>query len=213
MPSQKSDTFPNLKKEFSHLKTLPPKKKILLAAIFVTLFVASFLGATVLSLNLTKKPPTPVGKEPLTTREPTLAFTPTPKPRALLSLSPSDKLLKVGEAIPVSVSISEETAQAVDIVLTYNAKVFSAKNITKGEAFPLLLQKKIDKGRVTVSASIDPKKSGTSAASGEVFSFTLTALSATPSSAVNFDTSQTTVAKNGENILGTAVGGSYEVIK
>lgn len=190
--------------ELSQLKTLDPRRKTALFTIMLSLFVIGFFAGIFFSVGRGKKTSIPFVPEQL------LPPTPTPKPITTLILSPSAKVVSIGEILPVSVVLRGQRVQATDIAINFDPKYFTASDITAGDAFPILLRQNIEAGKVSVSASLDPENPVEPSSSlGEVFTMTLTALSATDSAIVDFDPQSTITAKDGVNTLALTVGGKY----
>ena len=136
-----------------------------------------------------------------------------PQPSTTLSLSPSTKTVKVGETLSLTVMLTGDKAQAVDITLTFDPAVFSASDIAVGQAFPVVLRQRIVDGKIIVSASIDPSNQPESNPTGAIFTVNLTALGTKASTTVDFEAKDTIVAQNGKNIVGKTVAGTYTVIE
>jgi len=194
--------MPDFQKEISALRKLNPKRKFALAAMFVALLMGGFLVGILISSGRNKV---------LRTANIFSVPSPTPAPSASLTISPSQKSLKVGEVMPVTVAISGEPVQAVDVVLTYDPRYFTASKIQKGKTFDQFLKQTIQQGKVSVSAAVGPTAASKTAGPGEIFTVNLTAIAATTSAQVSFAPSDTILAKNGENLLKIAVGGSYQI--
>lgn len=201
-----SNVESTINKDLKQIKKLALKRKIYILVFLFLLFALAFVGG----VFITRYKPLPPIPTPVTT--------PKPKPspilqrRSKLFLTPASGTLTVGEVLPVSVLISNEPVQAVDVVLLYDPSVFAVSDIKKGDVFPLILRKDIIPGRVTVSASASPEEP-VELKTGEVFSFSLTALAATASASIDFDAQDTIAAKDGVNRLGKIVGGKFRIEK
>lgn len=192
-----------LSKEWSRLKSLDAERKGAILILLVVLFVIGiFIGIAFF------------GKMTPTVRLPfAKPNTPTPTPQKLLStlrLTPATGILRIGETVTFKVDVSGAPAQVIDAVLIYDPSIFMVKSVEKGLSFPLLLRQTNESGKLSVSASVDPKTPSV-AALGEVFTFTFETFKASPSAAIDFDPALTEVARAGESILGSAIGGRYTV--
>lgn len=190
--------MPDIVKDLQHLKTLAPKQKILILAVFVALFVLGLVFGIAFTRRATA---------PLST--PTISILPTVKPTADLSLQPAEATLSVGETLPVSVVLTKEGVQAIDVFLSFDPQYLSIANIEPGSDFPMVIRQDLSVARLAVSVSRKPDNP--TPETGEVFSFTLTALSATDSASISFDSEATIAARNGENIVGKMVEGRYKI--
>ena len=197
--------MPDVSHDLNELKQLPQERKTMLGFFLLVLFTLGFLVGVLYTRN---KKPSMMGKTPSSTTPST--GTTAKKPTTALAISPATKVLKVGQSIPVSVVISKEPVQAVDVVLTYDPEVFTVSNVVKGDLFPMKLRQKLEQGKIALSASVTPD-SPAATGNGDIFTFSLTAISATPSSTVDFDKKDTITAKNGENTLGETTPGKYTV--
>lgn len=201
----------DLDKELAQLKSLDPSKKILIISIlFLLLFFGFSLGF--LSFNSRNKPTQPPAPTPPANTKENIQplSSPIPKPKALLTIDPATKTVKKGETFPVSIRLSGEPVQAVDIVLNYDPEFLKPSNIKNGELFPSILQRKIEQNKISFSAAVNPQKPEP-VSSGEIFSVSLTALKATDSASLTFDPLETIAGKNGENFLGNVVGGNFKI--
>lgn len=180
--------------DIQQIKNLPLRRKIGIGVAFVALFFIGVYLATGFSGGLKKAAPIPTTVQK---NVPTV----TPKPYSRLQIVVPNTTVTKGQAVPVSVAIDKEPAQAVDVVLTYDANVFTASNIVMGTAFPNPIRKLIQPGKVLVSASLTPETQNVKA-NGTIFTVTLTAKAAVTDSQIGFDPKDTIVAVNGKNILG-----------
>lgn len=186
--------------DINTIKSLPANRKTALGIFLLILFVlGTGLGVMVARNRDAKKDTTMNAAAPA----------PAESTKTELALNPSTATLKVGEVLPVSVKISKEAVQAVDVVVTYDPAVFSAGNIQTGD-FPKILRQKITPGRIVVSTSVSPDNP-TPMTDGIVFTFSLTALSKSTATTVAFDASETITAKGGANTLGTTSGSQFKV--
>lgn len=196
--------MPKKQSEFNQLKKLDSRRKSVLLVLMIALFGIGFLVGVLFSYNKARIEKIPFIPEQF------FPPTETPRPSTTLLLSPSYKILKRGEIIPLSVVIKGERVQATDIVLKFDPKYFTVSDIVVGDAFPILLRQKVDSGQIMVSTSLDPEKEVSPTLSlGEVFSFNLTAISSTDSAIIEFDPRSTITAKDGKDTLGLTVGGRY----
>lgn len=187
-----------LKKDIKDLKKLDSQTKVYLIIFMILVFVAALLtGASMIS------------SRPQTSFDQSALPAPTEEPTTTLSLSPSSQALKVGEVTNVSVILSKTPVQSADIVLTWDPKVFNLYNIRNGTILPNVLNQNLTAGKLTFSASVDP--TAKNASTGEMFAFSLKALSPSTSSPVEFDKKLTITSSDGKNILGLTVGGNYSV--
>jgi hypothetical protein len=196
-----------IQQDLGRITHLDTSKKLTLIFIFLSLFTGSYLFGRYV-LNRTKTPvyteTTPPENAPINGQLNT--------GKAELILAPSRSTLKVGESIPVAVRLTKQSVQAADVVLTFDPKYVSISDIKAGPNFPIMLNQKINKDTVEVSASISPTnldKPG----EGDVFTFTLTGVSATPNTKVDFNIEDTIAATDGVNVLHTIVGGSYTITR
>lgn len=121
-----------------------------------------------------------------------------------LSMTSDVTSLSVGNSATVTVNIANNPVQAVDIAVNFDPNMFTASNIVNGTVYADILRSEITDGQVVVSATVSPSDP-TDLKTGDVFSFTLEALSA-GSGELTFDPELTITAKNGVNTLGTAEG-------
>ena len=196
-----------LQQDFGRLTHLDASKKLTLIFIFLSLFTVSYLFGRYV-LNRTKpveyKEPAPQENAPINGQLNT--------GKAELILAPSRATLKVGESIPVAVRLTKQSVQAADVVLNFDPKYVSVSDIKAGPNFPIMLNQKINSDNIQVSASISPTnldKPG----EGDVFTFMLTGVAATPSTKVDFNIEDTIAATDGVNVLHTIVGGSYTITR
>jgi len=201
----------NLKKALTKFKELDKQKKIVIGFIIFGFFLL------IIILVLSPKSMSPPSVSP--TNRPTPTPTPTPilRKATMLFLSPAYKNLKVGESLPVTVNLAKEMADSVNVVLHYDPKFLAIEAVKNGKIFPKIDSQKNEKGKLTITAG--KTKVATSSPTivlktAEVFfGFTLKALNATSSAVVYFDPKETTTDKNGFNILGLTMGGSYRIDK
>lgn len=195
------DLKKTLKNDLKDFKKLDVESKLYVVFFFIIIIIAAVLTGSSIQSNAST-----TSAEPATQTTESVST----KSTSTLALSPSTLELKVGEELPVSVVLSKNPVSAIDVVLTYDPAVFSLSNLKNGTVFPKLLTQKMEEGKLTVSASLDPADTK-DAEVGEVFSFTLKALAPAEESVVEFNRDSTLTALNGENVLGVTVGGSYKV--
>ena len=186
--------------DINTIKSLPADRKTALGIFLLVLFVLGTGLGIMVARNRDTKTDTTVGDATPAPAEST---------KTELALNPSTGTLKVGEVLPISVKISKEAVQAVDVVVTYDPAVFSAGNIKPGD-FPKILRQTITPGRIVVSTSVSPDNP-TAMTDGIVFTFSLTALKQATTTTVDFDASETITAKSGVNTLGTTSGSEFKV--
>lgn len=137
------------------------------------------------------------------------------KPQSSVSLTilPSKKTVKLGDLFLVSVKIAGGGVNLTDIVLKYDPKVLFPAEIKEGKAFSKFFVKKASNGQINVAASIDPDNPKLSTSLGEIFSVNFKAVAPASSTAISFDRLNSITAKDGKNILVSAIGGGYTVTK
>lgn len=178
-----------------HLKKLDSHTKVSIFFFVLSLFLAS----VVIGSSLTK---TTISTLP----------TPTPAiqtPHANLTVAASSNSLKVGENTSVTVMLENTPVSAADIVLTYDPAILTVSNIKLGQVFSKLAKKVVSKGKVLVSASVNPTNIH-NLKTGVVFSFRVNAKS-TGTSSISFDRVATITAIDGQNILGDTTNAVFTV--
>lgn len=193
-----NDLEKTFKKDLKDLKKLDPQTKVYLIIFILLVFIASILVG--LSMR--------AGQSQSSSHE-TQLIEPTEAPTTNLSLDPPSKNMRVGEVTDVTVILSKTPVQAADIVITFDPKVFSISNIRNGTILPNILKQNLEQGKLTYSASVDPEAKNE--LTGEVFTFSLRALSPATSSAIDFDKNMTITSSEGKNTLGLTVGGNYTI--
>lgn len=177
---------------------LHPNKKL---AIFGLLLLV-FIVAIGFGIMLNKKSSSTTG-QPAQTEEGTASGQVKQGETVLkMMVDPSD--LAVNGKAKVTVTLENTAVQASDIAINYDPKMFKASDIINGTVYDDILRSNIDttNGQILVNAAVsaaNPQDLRT----GEVFSFTLTALQAGNGN-LEFDQDLTITAKNGINTLGLA---------
>lgn len=189
--------------ELNQLKMLDSSRKMLLAVIFVLLFVLGLLVGGSL-LGGAKPTPTPT----VTSKQ--SAASKMPKTLAALTLEPSNTSLTVGQPTQIKVVLSKVGADALDVVINYDPAIFAISALTKGTSYPNYPLLRTDKGKVMISASVTPDKKISPAPPVTVATFTVTPLKKT-SASLDFDSKNTIVALGGENVTGLLTGGKYKL--
>lgn len=144
---------------------------------------------------------------------PTAVVTDTEKiTQTVLSLSPAEKTLKVGQTETVKVLLSRRPVTAVDVVLTYDPMVLELSNIQNGDVFERVIQRKSKSGKLIFSAAVSPENA-VNIKEGAVFSFAVKPKKETKLTTISFDAADTVTALQGENTLGVTESGKYKVTK
>ena len=205
----------NLKKEIKQFKKLKTPNKLSILFIYLLLFIIGILVGNIFIKGTTPALKTSGQERVLPTKAlfPTQPA-PTKKPEATLSLYPSSQTLKLNEPATIAIMLDGQPADAVDVVVNFDASVFQASNLRKGTAFSDYPQQafKIDnrQGIITVSA-VHTNQTPFPSLPVTIATFSLTGTKEIVPSYVSFDRDATVVAKDGVNILGPALGGSYIV--
>lgn len=182
-----------------------PQKATSAVVLFLLLF---FIGAVIGVYIFRGKPVVVPGK--MAGVPSRIEIQPTKMPLTNLSLSPSLKILTVGEVLPLAVMIDGDPAQAVDIVLSYDPTIFTPAKVTLGDVFPQILQEQVKDGKIRVSMSVNPQNPKL-LGKGTVFTINLSAISATKSSQVKFVPEETLVGRAGMNILSHTTNATFTV--
>lgn len=122
--------------------------------------------------------------------------------------------MKVNDSQMIRVVLSKAPVAAIDVVLTYDPAVLELSAVKKSSSFPQIIQNTIDnkKGMLIYSASVDPTKDET-LAKGEVLSFIVKAKGVGKEAKLDFNTTDTIAAVNGENTLSATKGILFEIVK
>lgn len=195
--------FSSFKKDLQELSRLEANKKMLLAGLFIFIFVIS----VIVGQNITKKSTTSTTNEAMPQNGSV-----SQKPTTTLSITPGSGTLSVGKQSKMSVLLAKLPVTAIKVTLVYDPKILSVSTIENGGLFQKIVRQKIDNGTVTFAATVLPDKAN-NLNEGIVVSFMVKPLKAVDSTVIAFDTKDTTTALNGENTLGSATGGSYKVTK
>lgn len=196
------------KKDLERFFSLPAKSRLLIAVILT----GAFLFTIVLFANIGKNPPLPSNQMTRITTPKQAVQPEINQYTSTLSLSPRQASLPVGEELDVSVILTENPAQAVDIVLEYDPQYLEVSNIRGGTSFTQVLLNQRQNGRILFSAALDPASSDKSTV-GEIFSFTLKGREATPAATIDFSPSETKVGADGQFSLGTTLTGNYQIVE
>jgi len=184
----------DIKSDVQQFHSLHPNKKLaILGIIFIVTISSIFLGVYLNKNNQQQAPTAQQPSETLPSDQETGSTT--------LSLSPVATSVQVGEETQVSVLLGKSSVQAVDVVVTFDPTMFEASNIVNGDVYEDMLIKKVEDGKVTVSAAVSPNDP-TNLKTGTLFTFSLKALKA-GSGQIQFDSKKTITAKNGVNTLGS----------
>lgn len=195
-----SDT---IKQDLAEFNKLDQNRKMAVIAIIFGLFVISII----VGANLTRN----AGTGSQSTATPTSTALENAKPSTTVALSPAKAILKTGQATKIDVVLSKLAVTAADVVLTYDPKLVTVSNITNGPVFPNVLDDITNEGgRITYHASLS-EGNPTDRKEGVVFSFTVTPKAQSGSATIDFDHTKTITAINGENTLGSTVGGIYTI--
>ncbi len=190
-----------IKQDLSEFNKLDQNRKMAVIAIIFGLFIISII----VGANVTKKS----DSEPTTTT-PTTSAIENIKPSTTIALSPAKQTVKAGEAVTVEVMLSKLPVTAADVVLSYDPKRVTISALTNGTVFPQVIGMKNENGKITYNGSLS-EKSPTDRKEGVVFSFTMTPKAGAKSVIIDFDNTKTLTAINGENTLGSTVGGIYTI--
>lgn len=182
----------NIQTDLKDFNQLHPNRKLAVFGIILFVFILSIFIGVYFSKSRTQtttetETPAPTGAVTATTG---------------LTLVPSAETVAVGDQIKVSVMLEGEAVQAADVVVKYDPTIFTASTVTNGTAFESIVREEIKDGTVSITAAVSPTAAN-DLKTGEVFSFTLTALKA-GSTELSFDPELTITAKNGVPTLKNA---------
>ncbi len=189
-----------IKQDLAEFNKLDQNRKMAVIAIIFGLFIISII----VGANVTKKS----GTDSSTTSTPTSGALENAKPSTTVALSPAKQTVKVGQATKVDVVLSKLPVTAADVVLKYDPKQVTVSGLTNGNVFPRVIGMKDENGKITYNGSLS-EQSPTDRKEGVVFSFTITPKAGAKSVVIDFDHTKTLTAINGENTLGSTVGGIY----
>ncbi len=192
-----SDT---IKQDLNEFNKLDQNRKMAVIAIIFGLFVISIIVGANLTRNGNNQ----------NTANTTTAELENAKPSTTVALSPAKETLKAGQTTKVEVTLSKLPVSAADIVLTYDPKLVTVSGVTNGTVFPKVLNLKNDAGKITYNASLS-EGNPTDRKEGVLFSFTITPKASSGTVMIDFDHTKTITAINGENTLGSTVGGIYTI--
>lgn len=207
----------NLKKEIKQFKKLKAPNKLSILALYFLLFLLGLIVGNFLTKGATP----PIKSSGQERAAPTKILFPTQpaptiKPQATLRIYPGSQTLRLNDPVTVAIILDAAAVDAIDAVINFDATVFKASNLSKGSAFTYYPEQafKIDNklGKISVSAVRDAQ-TPFPPLPVTVATFSLTALQEIAPSSVSFDTTATVAAKDGVNILGFALGGSYIATK
>lgn len=190
-----------IKQDLAEFNKLDQNRKMAVIAIIFGLFIISII----VGANVTKK-----SDSESTATTPTSGALENAKPSTTIALSPAKQTIKVGSATKIDVMLSKLPVTAADVVLTYDTKQVTVSNLTNGSVFPRVIGMKNENGKITYNGSLS-EQSPTDRKEGVVFSFTVTPKAGAKSVVIDFDATKTLTAINGENTLGSTVGGIYTV--
>ncbi len=122
-----------------------------------------------------------------------------PTSSTILSLIPSEEVLKVGDTFTITVLLSGKPAQASDVFVNFDPAMFSASQVVNGKVYASLFRQDIKDGVVSASGAVEPVAQP-EMRTGELFTFTLKALKKGTSD-ITLDKSKTLTAVNGANTL------------
>lgn len=188
-----------IKQDLAEFNKLDQNRKMAVIAIIFGLFIISII----VGANVTKK-----SGSDSTKATPTTGALENAKPSTTVALSPAKQTVKVGQATKVDVVLSKLPVTAADVILTYDPKQVTVSALTNGTVFPRVISMKNENGKITYNGSLS-EQNPTDRKEGVVFSFTLTPKAGAKSIVVDFDHTKTLTAINGENTLGSTVGGIY----
>ena len=178
------------------MDTAHTAQKILLSVILFLMFVLGILvGGSLFGGSGIKLP-----SFPNQTRQTAI---PNPRAAASLGLEATTTTLQVGKSTQVKVVLTKASADALDVVLTYDPTLLSVSNVVKGTNYPSYPLVRSDRGKLTVSAAVTPDKATPPPPPITVATFTATALKKGTAS-LTFDKTDTIVAVGGDNILSSA---------
>lgn len=132
-----------------------------------------------------------------------------PTSSTIISLIPSEEVVKVGDTFTVTVLLSGKPAQASDIFVNFDSSMFSASQIVNGKVYANLFRQDIKDGVVSVSGAVEPVAQP-DMKTGELVTFTLKALKKGTSD-ITIDKSKTLTAVNGANTLSKVENITIEV--
>ncbi|MGB4966286.1 MAG: hypothetical protein WBO77_04240 [Microgenomates group bacterium] len=190
-----------IKQDLAEFNKLDQNRKMAVIAIIFGLFIISII----VGANVTKKSDTDTQ-----TATPTTGALENAKPSTTIALSPAKQTIKVGEATKIDVMLSKLPVTAADVILTYDAKQVTVSALTNGTVFPRVIGMKNETGKITYNGSLS-EESPTDRKEGVIFSFTVTPKAGAKSVVIDFDHTKTLTAINGENTLGSTVGGIYTI--
>lgn len=119
--------------------------------------------------------------------------------QTLVSITPSDVVLKIGETQTFSVVIEGQTVPTADIVIVYDPKTFIITDVKKADIFDRVIVNEVKPGEIHYSASFSPD---TTAQQGTMFTFAARAIKKTQETKIVIDKKQSITARVGENTLG-----------
>ncbi len=197
--------FSVIKKDLKNIGKLPPEKKLAIVFILIILFIVSYSVSKSLSnRNLVTQGPGTADESGTASAQ--------MQPRTGLTISPVSKNLSIGKQEKLEVVLSKLPVTAVDIVLTFDPTLVDVTNVQNGPLFQRVLQNKVDNGKIIFSAAVTPQNA-TNTKEGTVFTFMVKAKKEAPAALIGFDPRATVAALNGENMLGSTVGGTYKIVK
>lgn len=185
-------------KDIQDFHNLHPNRKLMVFGLILFLFVIAVVGGIMLAQRGSDTTQTD------TTNQQQTQNTEVADGQTALSLSASAESVAVGDSVTVTVMLENTPVQATDVAVTYDPTVFEASDIVNGNVYGDILRSEINDGEVLVSAAVSPSNPQ-DLRTGELFSFTLTALAAGDGT-VSFDDVITITALNGTNTLGAANG-------
>lgn len=172
---------------------------------FVVLFVI-FACAVVFAFVLHNRTTVPVSD-----RQQSDIITPTiDAAGSTISLSTSSNLLRVNQSIQVTVLLTTESLQAIDVVLQYDKNALRIQNIQGVHPDLTLLQQKNEDGVYSTSFAINPA-STENIISGKIFTFDVVAVAPIQKTSIRFNRASTIVAREGINVLKNLVDLPIEV--
>ena len=199
-----SNITDTIKQDLGQFGKLDQNRKMAVFAIVFVLFVVSVVVGAQIAKN--------GGLTSNSTVAPTSAALENAKPTTMVALSPSNGTLKVGKVTKVEVVLSKLAVSAADIDLLFDPKLVTISNVVNGVILPrYTLAPTVVNGRLSYHASLT-EQNPTDRQEGVLFTFDLTPVSAGKAT-VDFDLTKTITAVNGDNLIGTTVGGIYTIEK
>lgn len=185
-----------------------PRRLALVSFLFFLLF-SGFLIGVLVSRGIIRVQPRALVPAPTTN---SLSSDASP---VSLTLVPASGTTKIGEDFTVKVNVSGGVS-ASDVVLTFDPNALAVQSILPGSNFPFQPKEpqiNAVKGTIVVSSAVPI---GTAPAAGELFSVIFRGISTANATTVSINLlgdqppgAKTVLARNGQNMVQLAVGGSY----